>query len=290
MTFVDPIVSATWLKGQLANVAVVDVRWSLVAGPSKTQNLENHIPGARFANLDSELSQAPGPGRPGRHPLPHAEQFAQLLSRLGVDDKRVVVAYDDLGGAIAARFWWLMRYFGLNNARVLDGGIQAWQAAGFEQESGEVADANAPPPALTPQPHRVVNAAEVMHLRSQDDVVMLDARAGARYRGEHEPVDARAGHIPGARSAPFVGNLQQPRGHFRPIADTSERFTALGIDNTKRTVNYCGSGVTACHNILALERAGFENALLYPGSWSDWASQPNLPLETTPSSTTPPKP
>ena len=280
MSQIDPLVNATWLLENLATSVLVDVRWSLAGGANKEAYLAGHLPGARFADLDHELSQLPASQLAGRHPLPTKMQFAMLLSRLGVDGQQPAVAYDDMGGAIAARFWWLMRYFGLDNGRVLDGGIQAWQSAGGSIETGAVAPARQTAPPLVEQPQMIVDADTLAALRNEPGVVLLDARSAARFRGDEEPVDARAGHIPGAQNAPFNGNLVAPRGTFLPRETLRQRFTALGTADARKVVNYCGSGVTACHNALAIQHAGLGDSLLYPGSWSDWASQRALPLAT----------
>ncbi len=277
---IDPLVNAAWLQKNLAMTVVVDVRWSLAGGANKQAYLDGHIPGARFADLDRELSQPPAAQLAGRHPLPTKRQFAMLLSRLGVDGHRPAVAYDDMGGAIAARFWWLMGYFGLDNGRVLNGGIQAWQAAGGVLEMGAVPHARQTAPPLDEQPHMIVDADALSALRNEPGVVLLDGRSSARFRGDEEPVDARAGHIPGARNAPFGGNLVAAGGMFLPRQKLRQRFSALGAPDARTVVNYCGSGITACHNALAMHHAGLGDSLLYPGSWSDWASRKALPLAT----------
>lgn len=272
---VDNVVSAAWLAGHLAEVIVLDTRWRLT-GPASGRDAyaAGHIPGAFFVDLDRELAELPAPDKPGRHPLPSATTFAEMLARVGYRRGARVVAYDDMGGAIAARLWFLMGYFGLGGAAVLDGGIGAWQAAGgaLVQEEPEVAPTDRL--ALTARPALIVDAARVDALRGDPRALVIDARGADRYRGDDEPIDPRPGHIPGAVNAPFAENLEG--GRFKSREALRERFTALGALGREPVVVYCGSGVTACHDILALEIAGHES-LLYEGSWSDWAADPARP-------------
>jgi thiosulfate/3-mercaptopyruvate sulfurtransferase len=253
-----------------------------VAGKQGRQEYERgHIPGAVFIDLDTELAGPPGSG-PGRHPLPSPEQFAVAMARAGIGDETYVVAYDDSGGSIAARLWWLLRYFGHPQVSVLDGGITAWVAEGrpVTTEVPAVAPARFTP---RPQPGWVVTKEVVKRLLGDPSAVLLDARAPERYEGRVEPVDPRAGHIPGARSAPFAGNLTEgPVPRFRPPAELRARYEALGVPHAQTVVAYCGSGVTACHDLLALHVAGLPDGLLYEGSWSDWSADPSLPAATRP--------
>jgi thiosulfate/3-mercaptopyruvate sulfurtransferase len=274
-----PLVTVPWLAAHLEDpgVAVADCRWYLSGKRGADEFAGGHLPGAAFVDLDRELSSAPGPDRPGRHPLPTAAQLSALLSRLGAGKDAIVVAYDDAGGAIAARLWWLLRYFGHGGGRVLDGGIQAWTAAGHSLETAVRPRSPAPPLALVPRPEMVVDKRAVAQLAASPSAVVLDARIPERYEGITEPVDARPGHVPGARNAPFADNLVSPGGVFRDPADLARRYAALGALEAKEVVAYCGSGVTACHDLLALSLAGREDALLYEGSWSDWARDPALP-------------
>jgi thiosulfate/3-mercaptopyruvate sulfurtransferase len=273
----SPLVDVPWLVAHAGDpsIRLVDVRWYLAGKRGADEYARGHIPGAAFVDLDRELAAPPTRG-PGRHPLPSAADFSAVLSRLGVGRDTVVVAYDDAGGAVAARLWWLLRWFGHGGGRVLDGGIGAWVAAGQPLSTEPPAIAPAPPLDLVPSA-RVVDKAEVDRLRSQAGAVLLDARAEERFEGRVEPVDARPGHIPGARSAPFAGNLRTPGGPFHSAADLAERYRSLGALEAEKVVCYCGSGVTACHDILALAIAGRDDVLLYEGSWSDWASDPALP-------------
>lgn len=280
-----PLVSADWLAENMARklVVPVDVRWYLSGKRGVDEYRAGHIPGAFFVDLDKELASDPSSG-PGRHPLPSAEAFRITLLNNGIGPRTLAVAYDDVGGAMAARFWWLMRYFGHPGGRVLDGGIQAWVASGRTLEPSEAGYDTAPPSPLKPGGARVVDKTEVARLASLDpsSAVILDARTRERYEGISEPVDARAGHIPGARSAPFVGNLVAPGGKFLPREQLAERYRALGALDAKNVVVYCGSGVTACHDILALSVLGRDDVALYEGSWSDWAKDPTLPAAVGP--------
>ena len=270
-----------WLGVHLQDpdLRVVDVRWSLDPGRRGREAYRaGHIPGAVFLDVDTDLS-APGGGRgrpAGRHPWPGPEQVARVMGAAGIGGDTRVVAYDDQAGAIAARLWYLLRAHGHERVAVLDGGITKWIAEGRPLET-EVPS----PPAATfvPRPRAgwVVGKEEMS--REASHALVLDARARERYRGEAEPVDPRAGHIPGARSAPFAGNLTQgPVPVLRPADDLRVRFAALGADRAAPIV-YCGSGVTACHDLLALERAGLRGRL-YAGSWSEWSADPRLPVAT----------
>lgn len=275
-----PLVSARWLAENLGSVLPVDVRWYLDGRVGRDVYESGHIPGAIHLDVDRDLASPRDPGRPGRHPLPTAEAFARTLQRAGVDESTTVVAYDDEGGAIAARLWWLLRYFG-HPARVLvlDGGIQAWQAAGGAVEAGPVAArVGVALPTLSPDPTMVVDRAQVRAMSEGRRGLLLDARALPRYRGDVEPIDPRAGHVPGAKSAPFVGNLREPKGVFLSTDELRRRYEELGAVGAD-VVAYCGSGVTACHDLLALHLAGLP-ARLYEGSWSDWSGDPSLPAQT----------
>ncbi|MDI1477498.1 sulfurtransferase [Polyangium sp. y55x31] len=278
-----PLVTVDWLAAHASDprVRVVDVRWYLSGKRGVDAYEAGHIPGASFVDLDAELAGDPSRG-PGRHPLPAAEKFAALLSRLGVTEDSIVVAYDDAGGAIAARMWWLLRHFGHLGGRVLDGGIGAWITSGRALDTAPPRVTPAPPLALRPGGAPVVDKADVARLAALGlpEAVVLDARARERYEGRSEPIDARAGHVPGARNAPFVENLVSPGGAFLPREALDARYRALGALDAKSVVCYCGSGVTACHDLLALAILGREDAALYEGSWSDWARDAALPIET----------
>jgi thiosulfate/3-mercaptopyruvate sulfurtransferase len=268
-----PLVDAAWLQSHLADpdVRVVDVRWYLDGRSGRAAYEAGHVPGAVFLDLAAVSGHEPGRGR---HPLPDRAGFERAMREAGVGAGCAVIAYDDAGGAVAARLWWTLRYFGHERAAVLDGGIQAWPAP-----VSTVAEAPAPGDfaAVAPRTELEVDYEEVRALPA--GALLLDARAGERYRGEIEPVDARAGHIPGARSAPASGNLGED-GRFRTPDELRRRYEALGVRDGADVVAYCGSGVSACHDLLALELAGLPGARLYPGSWSEWSSRPGSPVAT----------
>ena len=266
--------------------AVLDVRWDLRHGPRPDLYHAAHIPSAAFIDLDRALADDPGDRRRGRHPLPDPETFRAAMRAAGVSDHRPVVVYDDAGATIAARAWWLLRHYGHGAVFVLDGGLSAWRGAGLQTESGAVGGATAGeiaiPGDFTGEPGSMptldADAAAVLAAPANPGV-LFDARAGARYRGELEPVDPAAGHIPGAVNRPTPENLDG-HGRFHAPEVLAEQFAALGVTGRSATVGaYCGSGVTAAHEVLALELAGIE-AALYPGSWSEWSADPARPVRT----------
>ncbi|HEX4754245.1 MAG TPA: sulfurtransferase [Candidatus Dormibacteraeota bacterium] len=273
----SPVISVAELKRALGGTGpplLLDVRWSLAGPPGLDDYLAGHLLGARFVDLDRDLAGPPGHGR-GRHPLPEAGDFEAAMRRAGVSVRRPVVVYDAGGGLSAARAWWLLRYFGHPDVRVLDGGYAAWVAAGSasstDQPQVEEGDFTAVPGGMP-----VLDAASAAQLARE--AVLLDARAAERYRGEAEPVDPVAGHIPGARSAPTTDNLGSD-GRFLAVTTLRDRFAAAGVQRGAPVGAYCGSGVTAAHEVLALEIAGI-SAALYPGSWSEWVSDPGRPVAT----------
>ncbi|MFJ2811633.1 sulfurtransferase [Kitasatospora sp. NPDC087271] len=280
----SPLISAAGLAQALASAlppVLLDVRYRLVgaaqSGPTAVEEYRaGHLPGARFVDLDRDLAAPPGaPGRGGRHPLPDPEEFGAAMRRLGVDSDRPVVVYDGAASLAAARAWWLLRWAGHRDVRVLDGGYAAWSAAGLP------VTAEVPVPAeghFKPVPGQLPVVDADGAAAWARGALLLDARAGDRYRGESEPVDPRAGHIPGAVSAPTAENVAAD-GRFRSAAELAERFRALGAGE-RETAVYCGSGVTAAHQILALEVAGLP-ATLYPGSWSEWSSDEARPVAVT---------
>jgi thiosulfate/3-mercaptopyruvate sulfurtransferase len=274
----DAVVTTAWLAKHLAEVRVVDVRWYL--DPSRKGRdayLAGHIPGAVFLDVEADLS-APGGGRgrvAGRHPWPSEEQVSRVMSAAGVGPRTDVVAYDDQSGAIAARLWYLLRAHGHDGVSLLDGGVRKWVGEGRPLEAAVPAPAPARFTAKL-RPGFVVTKAEMV---ASPPALVLDARAPERFRGEVEPIDPRAGHVPGARNAPFAGNLTgDPVPVFLPASALRERYLALGAEKTEPVV-YCGSGVTACHDLLALHLAGLRGRL-YAGSWSEWSADPALPVET----------
>lgn len=266
--------------------ALLDVRWQLGRSDGHEQYLAAHIPGAVYVDLDSELA-GHGHATDGRHPLPTAAELQRAARRWGLRTGQPVVVHDASGNAAAARAWWLLRWAGITDVRLLDGGLRAWQAAGQCVASGE----ELPPPGDVvvdvergPDGERghlpTLSIADVAAAAREG--VLLDARAGERYRGETEPIDPRAGHIPGAISAPTTENLDEA-GRFLSADTLRQRFAALGVEGHAVTV-YCGSGVTAAHQIAAMAAAGYDPAriALYPGSWSQWSNHPELPAATGP--------
>lgn len=266
---------------QSGHVRVVDVRWYLGRPGDGLRAYEaGHIPGAIFLDVDSDLVAQTGRGR---HPLPAPADFAARLSRAGIGDDDLVVAYDDVGGWVAARLWWMLDDLGHWASAVLDGGIDGWIAAHLPLSTDEPRL----PPARLRLADRWRRVIDRDTLRARlGRVSLLDARAGERYRGETEPIDPVAGHIPTALSAPTVGNLG-PDGRFLPPAVLAERFRSLGADR-RTVVTSCGSGVAACHNALALRIAGLPDAILYDGSYSDWSTA-GYPVATGPRPGEPPE-
>jgi thiosulfate/3-mercaptopyruvate sulfurtransferase len=254
---------------------VLDVRWELGGPPGWPQYVQGHIPGAAFVDLDTALAGPPGPS--GRHPLPSEDAFGEAMRAAGVSADRPVVAYDGGISMAAARAWWLLRYFGHPRVFVLDGGFSGWLAAGHAIERDAVAV----------EPGDFVPHAGGMPLLDAEGAasladrgVLLDARAGERYRGEREPIDPVAGHIPGAVNLPGTELLRSQTGGLLDAASLRARFEAAGVREGVSVGAYCGSGVTAALEVLALERAGFTGAL-YVGSWSEWVRDPSRPVART---------
>ncbi|HEX5355649.1 MAG TPA: sulfurtransferase [Aquabacterium sp.] len=278
----SPLISASDLINALTSHEqdwlVIDCRFNLgntLAG--EQAHAQGHIAGALYAHLDRDLSGAKT-GRNGRHPLPTPEAFEQTMRAWGITAATRVVAYDDAGGMFAARLWWLLRFHGFDQVQVLDGGWQAWQAA-----QGPVDTVSAPrqPSSFKAQVQHawLVGADDVLaHLTRPDQQVLIDARAADRFRGENETMDPVGGHIPGARNRFFQLNLQA-NGQFKPAKQLREEFQTL-IDQAplQAIVHQCGSGVTACHNLLAMNHAGLPDTRLYAGSWSEWCSEPSRPV------------
>jgi thiosulfate/3-mercaptopyruvate sulfurtransferase len=297
---VTPLVDAATLAAELAGDSapvLLDARWRLGGPPGAASYLAGHLPGAVFVDLDRELAGPPGAG--GRHPLPDAAAFQAAMRRAGVSTGRPVVAYDDGDSIAAARAWWTLRYFGHDQVRVLDGGFSAWVAAGLPvttdapAATGEVASGEGPVAAAGPAAAQASWAGHFsavpggMPTLDADGAaglartgVLLDVRTAERYRGESEPVDPVAGHIPGALSAPVAGSMTSG-GRFRSPAELAERFAALGAVAGRPAGAYCGSGVTAAHEVLALALAGVP-AALYVGSWSGWVADPRRAVATGP--------
>ena len=302
-----PLISVKELADTMAAgpvPVVIDVRWRLGGPPGIDSYRSGHLPGAVYLDLDRQLAGEPGYG--GRHPLPETADFESAMRGAGVSGSSAVVVYDESDATIAARAWWMLRFYGHENVRVLDGGYRAWAAAG---QPTSMADPAPEPGDFTARPGQlpVLDAAGAARLASSG--TLLDARAPARYRGETEPIDRVAGHIPGAISAPTAENVTS-NGLFRPAAELRARFADLGIvplqpdlydrdpgdpdldgrgrdgaggaaDASPAVGAYCGSGVTAAHEVLALELAGVQ-AALYVGSWSGWVADPDRPVATGP--------
>jgi len=269
MTF-GPIVSPEWLHEHIDadDLRVIDFRWYLMGGKGRDAYEKGHIPGAAFVDLEAVTGREGG----GRHPLPTAKQFETEMQRAGVGPRTRVVAYDDAGGSIAARLWFLLRIFGHESQAVLNGGLAGW---GGPLDTDEPAVARGAFRSSGPDRSGILDFEAVRKLAG---VPLIDARAGERYRGEKEPVDPKAGHIPGAHSAPWAENLG-PDGRFKSPAELRKRFADVGINPDKGAVAYCGSGVNATHDLLAMELAGIKNGRLYAGSWSDWSSR-DAPVAT----------
>jgi thiosulfate/3-mercaptopyruvate sulfurtransferase len=273
----DLLVSVEALAADLATEpgpVVLDVRWYLGGPPGLDSYRRGHVPTAVFTDLDRVLAGPPGAG--GRHPLPEPAAFQAAMRAAGVRQDRAVVVYDDGDATIAARGWWTLRYYGHENVRVLDGGYRAWVSAGLEVTQAEPGPA---PGDFTARPGHmpVLDAAGAQATARTGR--LLDARSAERYRGETEPVDPVAGHIPGAVSAPTTGNVNAD-GTFAGAAELAARFAALGVTGDGTAVGaYCGSGVTAAHEVLALALAGVP-AALYVGSWSNWVADPGRPVAT----------
>ena len=273
------LVSPEMLAAELASgrpPVLLDVRWNLGGPPGLDEYRLGHLEDARFVDLDIDLAAPPGAGR-GRHPLPAATVFEAAMRRCGVNDESSVVVYDAGGGLSAARAWWLLRHAGHDDVRLLDGGVAAWTAAALPLTTTEPPDA-AGTMVVGPGAMPVLDAKSAAALARAG--VLLDARAGERYRGEVEPVDPVAGHIPGARSAPTAANLGGA-GTFLSGAALRDRFESMGVAAGVAVGAYCGSGVTAAHEVLALALAGIP-AALYPGSWSEWITDPSRPVATGP--------
>lgn len=238
----------------------------------------SHIPGARHLHLDEDLS-GPKTGTNGRHPLPHPVTLVLRLGALGIDNGKQIVAYDASGGCYAARLWWMLRWMGHTRAAVLDGGWDAWIAAGKPVTTAlPVISVTSFTP--NPQPQLAVDAAFIAAHLDRPGIGIIDARSPDRFRGENETLDPVAGHIPGARNRFFKLNLEAD-GRFKPAAVLHREFIALlGDRSASNVVHQCGSGVTACHNLLAMEIAGFPGSRLYPGSWSEWVSDRSRPVAT----------
>jgi thiosulfate/3-mercaptopyruvate sulfurtransferase len=265
---IDPVVDLDWVRAHPDRVVLADVRWYLDGRSGRAAYDGGHLPGAVFVDLDRVLARPASPAE-GRHPLPDPETFAAGMAAAGIGDRDTVVAYDDAGGTIAARLVWMLRATG-HDAALLDGGLTAYGIEAYERDEPRRTHA-----VFTARPWPADRLAGIDDATSGSSIV-LDAREHARFRGDVEPVDPRAGHIPGARNVPCRDNVDAD-GRFRPVAELRERFTAAGATGDRDVISYCGSGVTACHNLIALEHAGLGRGRLYPGSWSQYSSDPDRP-------------
>lgn len=252
---------------------IIDCRFSLMdPDVGSKEYLAGHIPGAQYAHLNNHLSGTIVPGRTGRHPLPKRSELIKTIRSFGINNQQLVVAYDGGNGAYGARLWWLLRWLGHDQVVVLDGGFKAWQDAGLDTSTTVAAPATSQFKAAA----SLVQSIEAEAIPGAK-IALTDAREPARYRGEVEPIDPVAGHIPGAQNLPFTENLNAD-GFFKSAAALQSRFLEAALSQQSPTICYCGSGVTACHNILALVHAGFPEPILYPGSWSEWVTDPERPV------------
>jgi len=270
---VETLIQASELLSLTDRHVLLDVRWQLGGPPGRDAYRAGHLPGAVFVDMEAELASHGAP-TDGRHPLPDITALQESARRWGIRDGDSVVAYDDSGGLAAARVWWLLRWAGLTDVRLLDGGLSAWKSIRGALETGDVVPG---PGDLTLR----VGSLPTIDIdgAASFEGVLLDARAAERYRGEVEPIDPKAGHIPGAVSAPTTDNLDGD-GRFRTPEELRHRFELLGIHEGVEVAAYCGSGVTAAHEIAALCIAGFD-AALYPGSWSQWSNHEDRPVATS---------
>jgi thiosulfate/3-mercaptopyruvate sulfurtransferase len=270
------VIDAKQLRSLGDRVVVADVRWYLDGRSGRQAHAAGHVPGAVFIDLDVDLADPASP-EGGRHPLPSATRFAEAMATLGISDADKVVAYDDAGGAVASRLVWMLRALGVE-AALLDGGVAGWDGP------LETGDSTRPPTAFSvrPWPRDRLATIEDAADAGRSGALLLDARGAARFAGEHEPVDPRAGHVPGAINLPFMDNTDD-QGRFLAPAALRERFAAVGVASDRDVIVYCGSGVTACHHALAIEHAGLGRPRLWVGSWSQWAHDRDRPAATEPS-------
>lgn len=273
----DTLISAETLRALTTPVVVLDCRFDLAnTGAGEAAHAQGHLPGAHYAHLDRDLSGPRVPGN-GRHPLPTRETFAATVARWGITPGVQVVVYDAQAAVYAARAWWMLRWLGHPAVAVLDGGLAAWQAAGGALDTAVPAPATGAPYPLAAEPAMPTLSAAQLQARL-GTVTLIDARAADRFRGENETLDPVAGHIPGAVNRFFRGNLGEG-DRFRPAAELRAAFEPLLAAGPGEVVHSCGSGVTACHNLLAMTVAGLGGGTLYPGSWSEWCADPARPVE-----------
>ena len=271
---IEPEVLATLLNNE--RIIIIDARYDL-ANPSAGHSLysQSHLPGACYANLEDDLSGDIIPGKTGRHPLPEPDVFAERVRSWGIDDDTHVVVYDDGGHAMAARTWWQLRWIGVQHVSVLHGGFKAWLAGRYPLTS-ELPKIHISHFISQLRDDDTVSAQDILSQLDDPCFSLVDARSYERFAGESEPIDARAGHIPGALCHPFSDNMDD-EGRFLAAESLRQAFNAL-LPAGLKPVFYCGSGVTACHNLLAMEYAGLSGAKLYPGSWSEWITDETRPV------------
>jgi thiosulfate/3-mercaptopyruvate sulfurtransferase len=274
----QPLIAAAELQSLLTDphLRLFDCRYALMdAEHGRRSYAQSHLPGARFVDMNSDLSAQHIKGKTSRHPLPPRATWLATVCRLGITPNNLVVLYDDGGGSSSARMWWMLQWLGHANVRVLDGGWQAWQAAGL------ATTAEVPVPYAAAADHYSALAPRMQLLLAEQvdgtQQLLLDARDRPRFRGEVEPIDPVAGHIPGAQCSPFADNLLEPNGCFKSAAELRQKF-AVAASSSKPVVCYCGSGITACHNILAMAVAGLPMPALYAGSWSEWITDAKRPV------------
>ena len=258
---------------------IFDCRYELTAPEKiKAEFSVSHIPGALYVNMNQDLAATHVPGKTGRHPLPSVDDMARKFSAMGIDKSIQVAVYDDVGGSHAARFWWMLRWLGHDSVAVIDGGWPRWVRE-ERPVSSEILMPEAKEFIASPRLSWTVTADEILKDLNNPETCVLDARSEERFRGENEKFDPVAGHIPGAHSAPFTENLDE-NGNWKSISELYQKFENL-LDGSpaEEAVSYCGSGITACHNILAMYHAGLGDSRLYPGSWSEWITDPNRPVE-----------
>jgi thiosulfate/3-mercaptopyruvate sulfurtransferase len=275
-----PLVDAAWVATRLgdADVVVADVRWSVDGGTAAAEAAfeQGHVPGAVFVDVDRDLAATPFVDGPGRHPLPTPEAFAATMRALGIGDGTTVIAYDDGGGSLAARLWWMLDATG-RRAAILDGGLPAWRRSHPTEAGSPPVRERATFTARDWPADRLADAGDVAEALDADGVV-VDVRAAERFRGEAEPIDPVAGHIPGARSLPWTEHLDPATGLFLPPEVLRERYASVGVHRGDDAIVHCGSGITGCLGLLALRVAGLGDARLYQGSWSDWVHDPSRPV------------
>ena len=281
MSHFDTLISASDLEAIMdtGNLRIVDCRFSLLdPDAGRAQYNAGHLPGAVYADLDRDLAGPIDPST-GRHPLPDGTTFERTLRRLGIDNESQVVAYDDAGGGLAARLWWMLRWMGHERVAVLDGGITAWQAAGLPIETDTVVSKSGTFTGTSGSLPVVTTDEVLAAIGSGEGMILVDARDAARYRGEHEPIDPVAGHVPGAVNLPFSNGLR-PDGTWKSADELYASWQAVldGVPDELQLAVMCGSGVTACHLALAAKIAGIREPALYAGSWSEWVVDSGRPV------------